>query len=37
VGRPERREQILFAARAAEAGAALIGFSRHLIAAATRP
>jgi ubiquinone/menaquinone biosynthesis C-methylase UbiE len=34
---PERREQILFAARSAETQPALIGFSLHLIAAATRP
>ena len=34
---PQRREQILFAARSAEAEPSLIGFSAHLIAAATRP
>ena len=34
---PQRREQILFAARAAETEPSLIGFSHHLIAAATRP
>ena len=34
---PQRREQILFAARAAETEPALAGFSHHLIAAATRP
>jgi SAM-dependent methyltransferase len=34
---PRRREQILFAARAAETQPGLIGFSHHLIAAATRP
>jgi len=34
---PRRREQILFAARAVEAEPSLIGFSAHLIAAATRP
>jgi len=34
---PRRREQILFAARSAEAEPYLIGFSHHLIAAATRP
>jgi hypothetical protein len=34
---PRRREQILFAARAAEAQASLLGFSNHLIAAATKP
>jgi SAM-dependent methyltransferase len=34
---PQRREQILFAARSAEAQPSLIGFSAHLIAAATRP
>ena len=33
---PGRREQILFAARSAETEPALIGFSPHLIAAATR-
>ena len=33
---PRRREQILFAARAVEAEPSLIGFSAHLIAAATR-
>jgi SAM-dependent methyltransferase len=34
---PQRREQILFAARSAEAEPSLIGFSHHLIAAATGP
>jgi ubiquinone/menaquinone biosynthesis C-methylase UbiE len=34
---PARREHILFAARAAETQASLIGFSLHLIAAATNP
>ncbi len=34
---PRRREQILFAARSAETQPALIGFSHHLIAAATKP
>ena len=34
---PQRREQILFAARSAETQPSLIGFSAHLIAAATRP
>jgi len=34
---PQRREQILFAARSVEAEPSLIGFSDHLIAAATRP
>ena len=34
---PRRREQILFAARSAETQPALIGFSQHLIAAATKP
>ena len=34
---PQRREQILFAARSVETQPALIGFSNHLIAAATRP
>ena len=34
---PRRREQILFAARATETQPELIGFSDHLIAAATRP
>jgi len=34
---PQRREQILFAARSAETQPSLIGFSDHLIAAATRP
>jgi hypothetical protein len=33
---PQRREQILFAARSAETQPALIGFSHHLIAAATK-
>jgi ubiquinone/menaquinone biosynthesis C-methylase UbiE len=33
----QRREQILFAARAVETEPALIGFSHHLIAAGTRP
>ena len=33
---PRRREQILFAARSAETQPALIGFSHHLIAAATK-
>jgi ubiquinone/menaquinone biosynthesis C-methylase UbiE len=34
---PGRREQILFAARSVETEPSLIGFSPHLIAAATRP
>ena len=34
---PQRREQILFAARSVETEPWLIGFSLHLIAAATRP
>jgi len=34
---PRRGEQILRAARAVEAQPSLIGFSPHLIAAATRP
>jgi ubiquinone/menaquinone biosynthesis C-methylase UbiE len=34
---PQRREQILFAARSVETEPTLIGFSDHLIAAATRP
>jgi len=34
---PHRREQILFAARSVETEPTLIGFSDHLIAAATRP
>jgi SAM-dependent methyltransferase len=34
---PRRREQILFAARAAESQPSLIGFSHHLIAAAVKP
>ena len=34
---PHRREQILFAARSAETQPSLIGFSHHLIAAATKP
>jgi len=34
---PQRREQILFAARSVETEPCLIGFSHHLIAAATRP
>jgi len=34
---PHRREQILFAARAAETQPSLIGFSHHLIAAGVRP
>jgi SAM-dependent methyltransferase len=34
---PRRREQILFAARSAETEPSLIGFSHHLIAAATKP
>jgi SAM-dependent methyltransferase len=34
---PGRREQILFAARAVETEPSLIGFSPHLIAAATKP
>jgi ubiquinone/menaquinone biosynthesis C-methylase UbiE len=36
-GDPRRREQILFAARRVEIQPALIGFSNHLIAAATKP
>ena len=34
---PQRREQILFAARSVETQPSLIGFSDHFIAAATRP
>jgi ubiquinone/menaquinone biosynthesis C-methylase UbiE len=34
---PRRREQILFAARAAETVPSLIGFSHHFIAAGTKP
>ena len=34
---PQRREQILFAARSAETQPSLLGFSHHLIAAATKP
>lgn len=34
---PQRREQILFAARSVETQPSLIGFSSHLIAAATKP
>jgi SAM-dependent methyltransferase len=34
---PQRREQILFAARCVETQPSLIGFSLHLIAAATKP
>jgi hypothetical protein len=34
---PRRREQILFAARSVETERSLIGFSDHLIAAATKP
>ena len=34
---PQRREQILFAARSVETEQSLIGFSDHLIAAATKP
>jgi SAM-dependent methyltransferase len=34
---PQRREQILFAARSAETEPCLMGFSHHFIAAATRP
>ena len=34
---PQRREQILFAARSAETQPSLAGFSKHLIAAATKP
>jgi hypothetical protein len=34
---PQRHEQILFAARSVETEPSLIGFSSHLIAAATRP
>jgi len=34
---PQRREHILFAARSAETQPSLIGFSNHLIAAATKP
>jgi SAM-dependent methyltransferase len=34
---PRRREHILFAARSVETQPSLIGFSNHLIAAATRP
>ena len=34
---PQRREHILFAARSAETEPSLLGFSHHLIAAATKP
>jgi ubiquinone/menaquinone biosynthesis C-methylase UbiE len=34
---PQRREQILFAARSVETQPSLIGFSHHLIAAAAKP
>ena len=34
---PQRRKDILFAARAAETQPSLIGFSNHLLAAATKP
>lgn len=34
---PQRREHILFAARSVETQPSLIGFSHHLIAAATKP
>jgi ubiquinone/menaquinone biosynthesis C-methylase UbiE len=34
---PQRREQILYAARSTETQPSLIGFSAHLIAVATRP
>ena len=34
---PQRREHILFAARSAETQSSLIGFSHHVIAAATKP
>ncbi len=34
---PRRREQILFAARSVETQPSLVGFSDHLIAAATKP
>ena len=34
---PQRREQILFAARSVETEPSLIGFSHHLIAAAAKP
>ena len=34
---PRRREHILFAARSAKTQPSLIGFSHHLIAAATKP
>jgi hypothetical protein len=34
---PQRREQILFAARSVETQPSLTGFSNHLIAAATKP
>jgi hypothetical protein len=34
---PQRREQILFAARAVEIEPSLLGFSDHLIAAAAKP
>ena len=34
---PQRREHILFAARSAETRPSLIGFSPHLVAAATKP
>jgi len=34
---PQRREQILFAARSVETQPALIDFSDHLIAAAAKP
>ncbi len=34
---PQRREQVLFAARSVETQPSLIGFSHHLIATATKP
>jgi hypothetical protein len=34
---PQRREQILFAARSVETQPSLIGFSDHLIAVAVKP
>jgi hypothetical protein len=34
---PHRREHILFAARSTETQPSLIGFSHHLLAAATKP
>jgi hypothetical protein len=34
---PQRREQVLFAARSVEIQPSLVGFSHHLIAAAANP